>query len=195
MDETTITQLGGQTNAKYQLKVLLLDSFLTEGVVSYRIQRYTRTDASQAWAVYDTWSTRKTQFQAIVQEGNVAYVKLAFPLFEGKTWNGNALNNIGGTDKCTDGTFNCDNYVVADMGKAFNTSAASYNDSVTIIENNDSDPIVKKDVRKSVYVRSTGLVYKEITTLEYCTIGSCIGQQVVENGYILKQTLKDHGSS
>ena len=55
--------------------------------------------------------------------------------------------------------------------------------------------IVKKDVRMSVYAKSIGLVYREATVLYYCTVGNCIGQQIVENGTILKQTLKDYGGS
>lgn len=49
-----------------------------------------------------------------------------------------------------------------------------------------------KDVRNSVYALAIGLVYHEETS-EYCTIGDCIGEQVVENGRIYKQTLTGHG--
>ena len=60
-------------------------------------------------------------------------------------------------------------------------------------QDNENDPIVKQDVRKSIYAKSIGLVYREITILEYCTVGNCIGKQIVENGVILKQTLNNYG--
>lgn len=193
VNETHITQVGGQTNQAYELKILVTDSIPSEGQTLYRLQRYTRPDSSQPWVSLDTWSTRKDQFQAVLQEGNIPYVKLAFPLVEAKTWNGNVLNTLGGKDKCVDGSISCENYTVAKLSQPFQDNGVSFEDSVTIIENNDDDPIVGKDVRKTVYAHSVGLIYREITTLEYCTIGSCIGKQIVENGTILKQVLLDHG--
>ncbi|HRI78508.1 MAG TPA: hypothetical protein PLR06_03150 [Cyclobacteriaceae bacterium] len=191
--ETHITQVGGQTNSQYEMKIQVADSFPSEGQIFYRLLRYTRQNATEAWSSLDTWSSRKDQFQAILQEGNIPYIKLAFPLVEGKTWNANALNTLGGKDKCADGSVGCENYAVNNLAKSFQDTGISYEDSVTIIENNEDDPIVGKDVRKSVYARSIGLIYREITTLEYCTIGNCIGKQIVETGVIMKQTLIDHG--
>ncbi|CAN5121179.1 hypothetical protein BH09BAC3_BH09BAC3_29760 [soil metagenome] len=190
---TTITQLGGQTTQSYEMKIQVTDSVISSGTVSYMLQRFKRDTPSQAWTSIGTWSARKDEFQAIIQEGNTPYLKLEFPLLEGKTWNGNLFNTLGGTDRCPDGTFNCDNYVVQDLNKQFEGNGVSFENSATILENNDNDPIVRQDVRKSVYAKSVGLVYKEISILEYCTVGNCIGKQVVENGNILKQTIKDYG--
>lgn len=191
--ETSISQLNGQSGSFYELKVYISDSIQSSGQVTYILQRFKRTDASQPWVPIATWSARKDQFQVILQVGNVPYVKLAFPLVDGKSWNGNTLNNLGGTDRCLDGTFVCENYLVTNLAKQFEGTGISFDNSVTILENNENDPIVKQDVRKSVYAKSAGLIYHEITLLEYCTVGSCIGKQIVENGSILKQTLKDYG--
>ncbi len=193
MVETNITQLTGQTNELYDVKIEVADSLLLSGQITYVLQRFKRTDSSQPWAPLDTWSSRKDEFQAVLQEGNTPYIKLTFPLNDGKSWNGNAFNNVGGTEQCPDGTFTCDNYLVTNLAKSFQTTGVSYENSVTIVENNDTDPIVKKDVRKSVYAKSIGLVYYESTILEYCTVGDCIGKQLIEKGKILKQTLKNHG--
>ena len=191
--ETVITQLGGQTNNIYNLRVQAIDSVSLSGQTTYVLARSKRADATQPWTNLDTWSVRLDQFQMVEQQGNISYVKLSFPLAEGKSWNGNALNNMGGPDKCADGTFHCENYVVADINKHFESTGVSYDNSVTIIENNDLDSIVRQDVRKSVYVKKIGLVYRELSVLEYCTIGSCAGNKVVENGSIIKQTLKEYG--
>ncbi len=191
--ETFISEVNGQAGSFYELKVVVSDSIQSSGQVTYVMHRFKRTDASQAWTPIETWSARKSQFQVVLQEGNISYVKLAFPLVDGKSWNGNSFNNLGGTDLCPDGSFACENYVVADLAKQFEGNGVSFDNSVTIVENNDNDPIVKQDVRKSVYAKSTGLVYYEVTILEYCTVGSCIGKQIVENGSVLKQTLKNYG--
>src|SRR5262249_6506345 len=115
------------------------------------LHRFTRPDASSAWTATTTWSARKDKFQAVQQEGNTPFVILSFPLSEGKSWNGNALNNLGGKDQCATGGVNCDNYTVSDLGKRFEFASLFYDNTVTIIENNDADPIVGKDIRKDVY--------------------------------------------
>lgn len=191
--ETNISQVGGQTNSTYELKIQIMDSVLASGQTTYLLARSKRSDPAMPWSALETWSARKDQFHAILQEGNTSYVKLSFPLSEGKTWNGNALNDLGGTDKCVDNSFNCENYEATAIAKRYEAPGISYEDSVTIIENNDNDPIVKQDIRKSVYAKSIGLVYREVTILEYCTVGTCLGKQIVENGTILKQTVKDYG--
>ncbi len=191
--ETTITQLGGQTNSIYELKIEVTDSITTVIPTSYILQQYKRADASQPWQAAATWSARKDQFSAIIQEGNIPYIKLSFPLSEQKSWNANALNNLGGNDVCLDGTTHCDNYLSENLMKRFEGNGFSYDDSVTILENNDDDPIVMKDVRKAVYARSVGLIYREHTILSYCTQGACAGQKIVENGFIFKQSIKSYG--
>lgn len=193
--ETTISPVGGQVNVFSELRFDVVDSLINAGELTYILQQKTRLTGATDWTVGETWSVRISEFQLVQQEGNVPYVKMLFPLSEGKSWNGNALNNLGGTDACADGTFACDNYIVTDLNKPFEIPGTlSYDDSVTILENNEDDPIVMKDVRKSVYARDIGVVYREETHLEYCTVGTCIGEQVVENGRIYKQTLTAHGN-
>lgn len=192
--ETVISQVSGQTTELYTLRHIVTDSLSSSGERTFIIQRSRRADANSAWSTLDTWSVRLSTFQAIMQEGNVPFVRMQFPLSEGKSWNGNSLNNLTGSDACADGSFQCDNYQVVSLGKAFQTTGLSYSNSVTIVENNEDDPIVMQDVRKSVYAASVGLVYRELSQLEYCTIGACIGQKVVENGLVQKQTLTAHGT-
>ena len=193
ISETSITQLGGQTNSIYELKLQINDSILSSGQTAYVIERFRRTDSSLPWSPVDTWTARRGQFQAVVQEGNISYIKLSFPLAEEKKWDGNALNTLGGPDQCQDGTNHCDNYVVSNLAQRFQSTGISYENTVTVIESNVNDPIVNQDVRKSVYAKSIGLVYHEENILAYCTVGDCIGKQIVENGSILKQTMKAYG--
>lgn len=190
--ETHISQVNGQTNEFYELRLRVTDSFVTSGETTYIIERSRRTEPEDLWTNLDTWSVRLNAFQAVLQEGNIPFIKFQFPLTEGKSWNGNALNNLGGTEACADGSFECDNYKVENLGKAFDTQGLSYVNSVTIVENNEDDPIVMMDVRKSTYAAAVGLIYQEVSQLEYCTVGSCIGQKVVENGTLFRQKLKSY---
>ena len=190
--ETQFSSVTGQTIATYDLKVLVSDTLVTSGEVVYTLQRFRRADDTQPYTAIDTWSVRKSDFAIIVQQGNVPYLKLSLPLSAGKTWNGNAYNNLGGKDRCADGTLTCDNYAVKLLAQGFQQGTLSYKNTVTIEENNAVDPIVGQDVRTSVYALGVGLVSYESNVLSYCTVGSCIGQQIVESGIAYKQTLKDY---
>lgn len=192
--ETTLSAVNGQSNVLSELRLDVIDSVVLSGQVTYIIGRKTRLQGSTVWDAAETWSARLDAFQFVLQEGNVPYVKLQFPLVEGKIWNGNSLNAVGGVDACVDGTFSCDNYQATGLYQPFELPGIFlYDDTVTIVENNDDDPIVMKDKRVKIYAKNVGLVYREDTHLEYCTVGTCIGQQVVENGTIVRQTMTSYG--
>ncbi|MBL7850802.1 MAG: hypothetical protein JNN04_07870 [Cyclobacteriaceae bacterium] len=192
---TTINPVEGQVNTLTEIKLEVMDRLEQNGVTIYVIRRYTRPVGSPTYSSDETWSVQEDKFRYIQQEGNVPFLRLQFPLTDGKTWNGNAFNTLGGSDDCGDGNFTCDIYRVADLGKPFELpGTVTYGDTVSITEQEDDDAIVGKDMRKSVYARGIGLVYRERTHLEYCTVGSCIGQQVVENGIIERQILLTYGA-
>ncbi|MBS1979075.1 MAG: hypothetical protein JST46_17015 [Bacteroidetes bacterium] len=193
--ETNISQVNGQTNDIYQLMLSVTDTVHMSGEILFKVVRSRRPDASAGWSVVDTWSFRKNDLRAVIQEGNISYVVMTFPMTEGKTWDGNALNNLGGIDKCSDGTRHCDNYSSIQLMKRFDGTGIAYDDTVTVLESNEDDKTTGKDIRKSVYGRAVGLVYHEETVLEYCTqYDSCIGKQIVDSGHILKQTITSYGS-
>jgi hypothetical protein len=192
---TTISPVEGQINTLAEVKLEVTGLLTQNGVEKYVLHRYTRPQGSSTYFSDETWSVEVDDFRYLQQEGNVPFLRLQFPISEGKTWNGNAYNTQAGTDDCGDGNFNCDMYQSTGVGKPFELPGVfTYDDTITVIENDEEDPIVGKDTRKSVYARNIGLVYKETTYLEYCTVGACIGQQVVENGFIERQTLLQYGT-
>lgn len=194
--ETTISPVNGQVNTISDLRLEVTDALPSGNETTYIIRRYSRPEGMSTYTPIETWSVRSTEFQWIQQEGNIPYIKLQFPLADGKYWNANALNNLGGTEACGDGSYTCDNYSISQLQQPFEIPGVlSFDNTVTVVENNEDDPIVARDMRKSVYAKSIGLVYREVTRLEYCTVGDCIGQQVVENGLITRQTLKAYGTA
>lgn len=191
---TTISPVDGQVNNLQDIRLEVTGQTKEDGVDKYVIQRFSRPQGTTDYTPEETWSVEADEFRYIQQEGNIPFVRLQFPLTEGKTWNGNAFNTEGGTDDCGDGNFTCDTYRAADLAKPYELPGiVTYNDTVSIFEQESDDPIVGKDFRLSVYARGIGLVYREKNYLEYCTIGPCIGQQVVENGIIERQILLTYG--
>lgn len=195
VNETSYTAIDGKQDFVYQLKLLVADSFRnTASGITYVIQRSKKAENASTFDYLDTWSARIEASEVVVAEGNTSFVRLAFPLVVGKQWNGNALNNLGGEETCADNLLNtCDLYEVGSLGAPYELNGENLNQTLEVIQNNNVDLIVKQDVRKEIYARHIGLVYKESTLLEYCTVGSCIGQQQIEKGLVYTQTLANYG--
>ena len=195
IEETIFSSLQQSESFTYELRVEVTGSFdNTVGGVTYVLQRFRKDSGSTDFQTLETWSSRVEPTQVVVSEGNISFVKLAFPLVSGKQWNGNALNSLGGEQVCGDsGSFACDLYEISNAGFSFQAAGTTFDDTIEVTQNNNSDIIVGQDIRKEVYARDVGLVYKESTVLEFCTVGDCIGQQQVEKGFLLKQTLKAYG--
>jgi len=190
-------QQNVKTSSGYELKMIAIDSFRNEeGGYTYVINRYRRADSTQAWSTLETWSARLNNRQVIVNEGNTSYVRLITPLMKGQQWNGNEFNTLGGDDNCGSGTtFSCDQFEITSIGETFKTVNSSFDNTLTVTEENDPDLLVKNDVRKRVYQSGVGLIYLENTVLNYCTTPpSCYGTQFVNIGATYKQTLKQSGT-
>lgn len=195
VEETQYSFINGQEDLSYQLKLTVADSFRNNaGGTTYVIQRYVRDNMGEAFQYTDTWSARVDATQVVIIEGNISYIRLAFPVRVGRSWNGNALNDLQGDESCGDNVnFNCDLYQIESVGLPYQFGEELLTETIEVVQSNSIDVIVKEDVRKEIYARNIGLVYKESSVLNYCTVGSCIGQQQIDNGYTWKQSLVEYG--
>lgn len=194
VEERQYSPIKDPEDFEYQLKLAVTDSFRnTAGGITYVIQRSKKTANEPSFTYLDTWSARVEASEVVVNEDNVPFVRLAFPLVMGKQWNGNALNNLGGEETCSSPGVPCDIYTIETVGVPYDFKGETLLETIDVVQNNNMDLIVKQDVRKEIYARNIGLVFKESTILEYCTVGDCIGKQQIESGQILKQTLLSYG--
>jgi len=174
---------------QYELKMVVVDSFSNnEGGYSYVIHR-SRRDANEEWEPSETWSAKLYRNEAIVSEGNVPYVVLNFPTKEGASWNGNAYNdNVNPTTSTND-----DIYEITKFEESMMLGDQNFSDCITVTQEDNGEFIVFNDKRIEVYSRNVGLISKEVTQLKYCTDSDCLGQQIIDEGVIYKQTLKEYG--
>lgn len=168
----------------YQLKEFVADTFQNlEGGISYRMERFTRNDESEEWQLDSVWTARSNATQAIQVEHNLPLLKLVFPFRENKTWDANVYN-----DKAED------EHEMVGLFQAFvRNDEVVHENTVTVIQEEVTNNILFWDVRKEVYGENVGLVYKEITQLEYCAEADCLGQAIIEAGIEYTQQIREYG--
>lgn len=188
VDETVYTEFNPPEILAYELKVEVVDSFLNaEGGYTFVIHRSTRATENDPWQFQEVWSARTNAYQAVLTEGNISYVRIAFPVFKNKEWNGNALN-----------TFELDSYLIENVGDSYELSTGmEFKDALVIKQEDELTPL-KRDQREEVYARDAGLIYKSSAVLNYCDDGDpggCFGRQIIKDGIELVQVLKEYGQN
>jgi hypothetical protein len=169
---------------QYELRTRVVDSFPnTNGLYSYIIYRETRATSTEDWDYLDTWTATFNTREAIVQEGNISFVKLSLPLTTDRRWNGNLYNALGE-----------EQYRVSSVNEPTTINELVFNDAVEIVQSDEVDNIIGNDVRKETYAKDIGLINKKIETVVYCSNApACLGEQIIQEGYVWEQTIKEYG--
>lgn len=170
------------TEFSYLLKEIVLDSFQNlESGKSYKIQRQKKYSENGVWEIDSLWTARKDSQTAVLVENNVPSVKLTFPLEELKSWDANKLNNNIE-----------DEFQMININKPFADAFGSYENTVTVIQEDLPDLIVNTISKKEIYSEDLGLVYKENIVLKYKQ-DEFIGLVIVASGIKYFQHLIEIG--
>jgi hypothetical protein len=173
-------ELGEPDTFRYEIKTVVTDSFAnSQGAVTYVLHR----------SKLDTWSAESNARELIVSEENIPYVKLKFPATSGRSWDGNAYNNV----VIPSSNQHEDLYKIKEQGNSLMLGDLEFGEFVTVEQEDNQEFIVYFDKRTEIYARHVGLVFREIIQLEYCTATDCLGDQIVETGIIFKQTITAYG--
>lgn len=183
IDEIVYTELKDPETLSYQLMIEVVDSFPNpEGHYTYVLNRSKRLDANAQWKSLDTWSVRSNDREIIVNEENIPFLKLTFPVRKGSVWNGNKFNNLQE-----------DAYEILTVDQSSRVNEMEFDKTLTVLQENNKDLIVFQDKREEVYARGVGLIYKETLQLHYCTDNNCVGQQKIKRGSDYKQQIIAYG--
>lgn len=140
------------THAHYQIKEIIESVFTdNQGRPTLRIERY-RKDTLQYpdWTIYNVWTANLTRTTAERFENNVRYIKLVFPVTDGKTWNGNVMNTDDEEDY---------QYISVHQPEVVNNIAF---DSVTTVQQADElYNLVAPKFKLEKYAAGVGLVYRK----------------------------------
>ncbi len=166
----------------YQLKEIIGDEFVGEnGEKLHEVLRYVRPNGLENFRLDSVFSVRKDDNVIVKMEHNIPYVKLDFPIEEGKTWNGNLFNSRLAKD-----------YLAENVNTAKSVGGKNFDKTFTIIESQDSS-LVDKNLRYEIYADEVGLIYKKTESLLYCNQPECFGQKFIERGIISELTIFDWG--
>jgi hypothetical protein len=184
IDETNYFPLEDPEELHYQLKTEVVDSFEhNAGNYTFVVHRSRRESEADPWEYSESWSVRITDVEAIVNASNISFVKLAFPLAVGKKWNGNAYNSSGE-----------DEYEVTEVDQSYQVNDTKFDNTIVVDQENRVD-LLFNDRRFEVYAKDVGLIYQEVTDLEYCDDVDCFGQNKIDRGIVYKQAIIAHGSN
>lgn len=185
VEEITHSSQGAVADS-FQLRVEVIDSFQNQaGGITYVLHQSQRASEMEEWVFIKTNSARLTENQGIVNEGNVPFLKLSFPISAGKTWDSNALNALD------EDLFEMDSLFIPYT----TTRDLLIPQSLTVIQEDNEDFTVNLVRRHEIYGLDIGLVYSETIDLSFCIEESCLGQQIIEEGKEIRQTLIEHGKS
>lgn len=172
------------TDTTYLRKDVIHDAFTYQNTTVYELYRFYKPTNVVDWPSQpdSVWSFTTNQNQIAIKESNVEYVRLVFPLKNGKIWDGNAKN-----------TFLRDDYTLTNFKKPFSINNFYFPETATIIEEQSLN-LVYKDYRNRVYANNIGLIYKNYEQLNFKTDANNIGQGKIEFGSIIEETLVEYGT-
>ena len=168
---------------QYLLKEWIADQYLNqEGDTTFVMHRLSLQQEETGWKLDSVYHIRQTDFQAIELNNNKQVVKLVFPVSEGKTWDSNILNAAL-----------ADSFRMVGVNKPFLLNDSLYSNTLTVLQRNIQDEIVRKDIRKEVYSKKIGPIYRIIHHVNFCADANCIGQGIVTSGILQEMKIQAYG--
>lgn len=151
----------------YQLMYMVADSFKDEkGRTAFRVDKRWRKKVEDPWKTQDVIYVTNTGLTVEVEETGLRFIKLVYPISEGRRWKGNAL--IDGNDP---ELYYFDNweYYYFNVGQDYNTGDVNYKNTVSVsqidrtINNPEEMPksFASRTYGREVYASGIGMVYRE----------------------------------
>lgn len=168
--------LGEIFTYSYEVKEINKEFFTdSQGVDKIRIERFYRENDMQDWRIKNIWTSQMQPARAIKTEENISFVKLAFPVSERKTWDGNIFNMKGEQM-----------YTLSDVHEPYTLGSLSFDSTITVLQNNFVT-LIGEEFQYEMYATKVGMIYKKYVDLEKEIDGTII------RGVDYSYTLIDYG--
>lgn len=169
----------------YEIRDVIRNTYQSVGKeLTVEVHRYNRRNGRENWNLQNIYVFRKNTFNIIRVENAIPYVRMAFPLKNGKTWNGNSMNDLG-----------LEMYRIEDLGKEITIGGKKLGETATIVQRNDST-LVDKNIRYEVYANGIGIVYSRNEKVLYCQSpnSACFGKYIPESGSTIEMQMYNYGT-
>jgi len=189
VDSTVYDDFQGDTDYyHYQVKEVLESGFTdNEGRPAIRVERYKRWQDSVLpydsipWYLSRVWAFTKTNSTGEKLEENERFIRLAFPVSEGKTWDGNAFNTIGQWT-----------YKYKDVDEAYTIGSFIF-DSTLLVEQKKEINLIDHRVYQERYAKNVGLIEKSVIDVHDTAFGALPVINRIHDGVIYTIKLVDYG--
>ena len=145
---------GKDTTTYFLKEIITAYNINVEGDTVYTVERYWKVDSSLSYEIKDVWTSKMNLNAGYLNEENITYTKLIFPLSLNTYWNGNAFNNLGYQE-----------YSIESLNVPFQLNNLIFDSSLTVIQNFKSN-LLEFENSKEVFSTGIGLIYKEDIELE-----------------------------
>lgn len=183
-----------------QVRYSVEDTFRDAGGrLSYRITVLTRNTTADPFRPNDVVYATPTENGVEYSQKNVTYIKLTFPVAEGRSWNGNAM--IPSNDDYYK-EYHSDKwrYTYANFDKDYDLGIRLFNHTVTVnhIDDQLNDPdtdstaYAYRNFSQEVYAYNVGLIYRERVYWEFQPKVGSSGGSGKRKGYAVRMRAVDH---
>jgi hypothetical protein len=190
VDSTVYTDLPRDTLVySFQLREKITEQFEeSNGSSAYRLERSVRyADATksyekQPWRLHDVWLIRAGNKNIEVQENNLRFIRLIFPVQLNASWDCNKTNTL--TEQfCRYAVIN--EPIVINQLNLENTLTVNQLNNINLIE---------AQTATEMYAKGVGLISKDYARIEGKKVeaGKTVFERI-EKGLIYKQRLLSHG--
>ncbi len=187
---------------RFQMRELVDTTFIDQtNTLNYKIIRSVRPDENSAWQEDSVMVVTKSHNNIILTKDNTRYVKMVFPVEEGKMWAGDMYNNRtipednGKGDR--DPFKRKEPYRYENVGQPYELDGENYANSVTIVIGTPfDDPYAGLNDRKEVYAKGVGKVYRLFNRATYapCATNQCPeGENFKLDGHERHEVLVTYG--
>jgi len=161
--------LKAEIHHRSQMRYDVTDTFRDDaGRLSYVITIRSRPTDLDPYVASDVIYATPTPTNVVVTQKNLKFIKLTFPVANGKSWNGNAMIPL---DDAHNEEYNNDKwlYTYARFDQSFDPGNNLYRHTVTVNEIDDqlNDPDVDstayayKNYEQEIYAYNVGMIYRE----------------------------------
>ena len=189
VDSVVYHPVAGDT-AKYKFQIQeVMDTLITDNenrptikLIRYR-KNYSATIpySQMTWTLQSVWVANKTTTNVQVDESNIRYTKLAFPINLNGTWNGTAYADTS-----------AQTYTYTAFDTPFTIQGNSFNKTLTVLQNLDTNALIYQNYYEQ-YARGVGLIYKQIVNYTYSQTGGIVHTGKIAGGLYYVMRINSYG--